>query len=345
MKQNLANSENMDKLIENKGYDELIKSIGSIYNKAKFNVASAVNIEMINTYWKIGKFIIEFEQDGNRKAIYGKELLIQISKDLTQRLGKGFSRSNLQYMRLLYLFYPIRQTLSGKLSWSHYVELVSIDDEMSRNFYQQECINENWTVRELKRQKNSGLFHRLALSQNKEKVLELAKQGQNINSASDLTKDPYIFEFLGIPEKSEYSEKDVETAIINNLQSFLLELGKGFAFVGRQKRITLNNKHYYIDLVFYHIKLKCYVLIDLKIGKVEYEHIGQMKLYLGYYEKEENENTDNQPIGIILSEDKDEIMVEYAMLNDNTNLIVSKYQLYLPDINELKEKVKEIIEK
>lgn len=335
----------MSKLIENKGYEELINNIGSIYDKAKTNVVSAVNIEMLNAYWKIGRFIIEFEQDGNIKAMYGKELLLQMSKDLSFRFGKGFSRSNLTYMRQFYNKYPICETVSHKLTWSHYFELLKIDDDLARNFYQKQAISENWTVRELKRQKQSGLYHRLALSQDKEGILELAKKGQIIKTANDLTRDPYVFEFLGIPEKSQYSESDIENAIISNLQSFLLELGKGFAFIGRQKRITLNNRHYYVDLVFYHAKLKCYVLIDLKIGEVEYEHIGQMKLYLGYYEKEINDETDNQPIGIILSEEKDEIMVEYAMLNDNANLIVSKYQLFLPDINELKERVKEIIDK
>ncbi len=335
----------MSKLIQNKGYEELIKNIGSIYDKAKINVISAVNIEMLNAYWEIGRFIVEFEQDGKIKATYGKELLPQMSKDLSLRFGKGFSRSNLTYMRKFYHKYPKRETVSHKLTWSHYFELLKIDDDLAREFYQKQAISENWTVRELKRQKQSGLFHRLALSQDKERILELAKEGQIVKTANDLTKDPYVFEFLGIAEKSQYTESDIENAIINNLQSFLLELGKGFAFIGRQMRITLNNRHYYVDLVFYHAKLKCYVLIDLKIGEVEYEHIGQMKLYLGYYEKEINDETDNQPIGIILSEEKDEIMVEYAMLNDNANLIVSKYQLFLPDINELKERVKEIIDK
>jgi len=335
----------MSKLIENKGYEELINNIGSIYDKAKTNVVSAVNIEMLNVYWEIGRFIVEFEQNGNIKATYGKELLLQMSKDLSLRFGKGFSRSNLTYMRQFFHKYPKRETVSHKLTWSHYFELLKIEDDLARNFYQKQAISENWTVRELKRQKHSGLFHRFALSQDKEGILELAKEGKIVKTANDLTRDPYIFEFLGIPEKSQYSESDIENAIINNLQSFLLELGKGFAFIGRQKRITLNNKHYYVDLVFYHVKLKCYVLIDLKIGEVEYEHIGQMKLYLGYYEKEINDEADNQPIGIILSEEKDEIMVEYAMLNDNASLIVSKYQLFLPDINELKERVKKIIDK
>lgn len=334
----------MSKLIENPKYEKLIKSIGSVYSNAKNNVVSAVNIEMLNAYWEIGRYIIEFEQKGKIKAEYGKELLSQMSKDLSLKFGKGFSRSNLSYMRKFYNKYKKRETVSHNLTWSHYFELLKIDDDLAREFYQNQSISENWTVRELKRQKQSGLFHRLALSQNKDKILELAKQGQIVKTEKDLTKDPYVFEFLGIPEKSDYTESDIEKAIINNLQRFLLELGKGFAFIGRQKRITLNNRHYYVDLVFYHVKLKCYVLIDLKIGEVEHEHIGQMKLYLGYYEKEINEDNDNQPIGIILSEEKDDIMVEYAMLNDKAKLIVSKYQLFLPDINELKLRVKEIME-
>jgi len=335
----------MDKLIENKDYNELIEKIGSVYNKAKNNVISAVNVEMLTAYWEIGKHTIEFEQKGKLRAEYGSELLLNISKDLKLRFGKGFSRTNLSYMRQFYIKYPKNETVSHKLTWSHYFELLKVEDDLAREFYQNQAISDNWTVRELQRQKKTGLFQRLALSQKKEKILELAKKGQIINSETDLTKDPYVFEFLGIPEKSEYSENDLEKAIINNLQTFLLELGKGFAFVGRQQRITLNNRHYYVDLVFYHTKLKCFVLIDLKIGEVEYEHIGQMKLYLGYYEKEINDANDNQPIGIILSEEKDEIMVEYSMLNDKAKLIVSKYQLYLPNLNELKSKVKEIIEK
>jgi len=335
----------MGELSKNNEYKTLIENIGVVYNKAKQNVVSAVNVEMLDAYWNIGKNIIEFEQKGKEKAEYGKQLIVNLAKDLAIKYGKGFSRSNLQYMRLLYLYYPIRQTLSGKLSWSHYIELLSINDELTREFYQNQAEIENWTVRELKRQKKTGLFHRIALSKDKGKILELSKQGQIVQSEKDLVKDPYVFEFLNLPESNLYSESDLEKAIINNLQGFLLELGKGFAFVGRQQRITLNNRHYFVDLVFYHTKLKCYVLIDLKIGKVVHENIGQMKLYLGYYEKEINDENDNKPIGIILSQEKDDIMVEYAMLNDNTKLIVSEYQLYLPEIDELKMRVKEIIDK
>lgn len=333
----------MDKLPQNQEYQKLIDSISLAFTTARQNVATAVNIQMLNAYWSIGKGIVEFEQKGEQKATYGKRLLENLSKDLNLKYGKGFSRSNLNYMRLFYVKYPKRETVSHKLGWSHYFELLKIEDDLAREFYQNQAEIENWTVRELKRQKKTALFHRLALSQDKEKVLELSKKGHFIKSEKDLIKDPYIFEFLGIPENKQYSENDVEKAIINNLQSFLLELGKGFAFIGRQQRITLNNKHYYVDLVFYHTKLKCYVLIDLKIGEVEYEHIGQMKLYLGYYEKEISDEMDNKPIGIILSEEKDDIMVEYSMLNDTSKLIVSKYQLYLPELDELKMKVKEII--
>lgn len=335
----------MNKLINNTEYKELVQNIGHVYQNAKSKVISTVNSEMLIAYWNIGKYIIEFEQGGKIKAEYGKQLLVNLSKDLSLRYGRGFSRSNLQYMRILYNCYPICQTLSGKLSWSHYIELISVDEKLARAFYEKQAIDENWTVKELQRQKKTGLFHRLAVSKDKAKILELSKKGQIIQTKKDLTKDPYVFEFLGFPENYEYTENDIEKAIINNLQKFLLELGKGFAFIGRQKRITLSNRNFYVDLVFYHTKLKCYVLIDLKIGKVEYEHIGQMKLYLGYYQKEVSDELDNKPIGIILSEEKDDIMVEYAMINDKSNLLVSKYQLYLPNIEELKMKVREIIDK
>lgn len=335
----------MSELKKNTEYDKLIEKIGNSYQLAKNRVITAVNTEMLNAYWEIGKHIIDFEQGGKLKAEYGKALLVNLSKDLTLRHGRGFSRSNLQYMRLLYQHYPICQTLSGKLSWSHYVELVSINDNLARNFYETQAIKEDWTIRELKRQMKTGLFHRLAIGKNKDEILELAKEGQIVNTEDDFIKNPHVFEFMNFPENYEYTETDIEKGIINNLQKFLLELGKGFAFVDRQQRLTLNNRHYFVDLVFYHIKLKCYVLIDIKIGKVEYEHIGQMKLYLGYYTKEINEETDKEPIGLILSEGKDDVMVEYAMLNDNSKLVVSKYQLYLPEIEQLKNKVKEIIEK
>lgn len=326
-------------------YQQLISVIGEKMAKAQKSILAAVNTQMLITYWEIGMYIVDFEQGGMEKASYGKALLERLSKDLSLRYGRGFSRSNLNYMRLLYVKYPICETLSHKLTWSHYCELLKVEDDLAREFYEKQTIIENWGIRELRRQKKTGLFHRLAIGKDKKDILELAQRGQIVESEEDLLKNPHVFEFMNFPENYQYTETDIEKAVINNLQSFLLEMGKGFAFIGRQQRITLNNRHYFVDLVFYHVKLKSYILIDLKIGEVEHEHIGQMKLYLGYYSKEINDDSDNDPIGIILSEEKDEIMVEYAMLNDTSKLIVSKYQLYLPDTNQLKRKVQEIIEK
>jgi predicted nuclease of restriction endonuclease-like (RecB) superfamily len=338
----------------------LIKQIRSLVEGARYNVARNINKEILNTYWHVGKYIVEYEQAGNLKAAYGKQLLINLSKELSLELGKGFSRSNLQNMRLFYerfkQFGQIRQTLSGKLeiekfvtklselTWSHYCELLKIDDELERSFYQQQAITENWSIRELKRHKTSALFQRLALSKDKKGILALAKKGHIIKKENDIVKDPYVLEFLNIPERQKYSEKELEQKIIDNLQEFLLELGKGFAFVGRQYRVTLNNKHFRIDLVFYHRILKCFVLIDLKISDIEHNDIGQMNMYLGYFETEINEKNDNPPIGIILSAEKDSIMVEYAMHGISNKIFVSKYQLYLPDKKTLQQKVQQILD-
>ncbi|MFY0675161.1 MAG: DUF1016 family protein [Bacteroidia bacterium] len=329
----------------NSQYSILLNSISNLLEASKKRVASTVNYEIVKAYWSVGNYIVEFEQTGNEKALYGSELLKNLSRDLSMNLGRGFSRSNLNYMRAFYIAYPNSETLSHKLTWSHFIELLKIDDANARAFYEKQCEYENWSVRELKRNKKSGLFHRIAVSKNKDEVLKLSKEGLIPNKPEDLIKNPHVFEFLGIKSNQLHRESHLEKALIENLQSFLLELGKGFAFVGRQERITLNNRHFYVDLVFYHIVLKCYVLIDLKLGSVEYENLGQMKLYLGYYEKEINLESDNQPIGIILAEEKDEIMVEYAMLHDNANVLVSKYQLYLPNIEELKKKIEEVTEK
>ncbi len=332
-------------LTKNTEYQKLLECIRDTFQSSKDKIVSVVNSGMLLTYWEIGRYIVDFEQKGNIKAEYGKQLILNLSKDLSGSYGRGFSRSNIQYMRLLYKYYPKSQTLSGELSWSHYIELISIDDKIARDFYENQAILERWSIRELKRQKKTGLFHRLAVGKNKEEILELSRKGQIVRTENDFVKNPHIFEFMNFPEDYRYTESDIEKAILSDLQNFLLEFGRGFAFVGRQQRITLNNRHFFVDLVFYHIKLKCYVLIDLKIGKVVHENIGQMKLYLGYYAKEISEETDNEPIGIILSEEKDDVMIEYAMLNDASKLIVSKYQLLLPDINELKNKVREIIDK
>ena len=255
-------------------------------------------------------------------------------------------------MRLFYIKYPKYQTsgksrksqTSGKLTWSHYSELLGVSDDMARSFYEQQGTKENWSVRELKRQIDSALFQRLALSKDKKGVLALATKGLHIANTSDLIKDPYVFEFLKIPESKRVTEAALEKKLIDNLQSFLLELGKGFSFVARQFRITLDNKHFRIDLVFYHRILKCFILIDLKTRKVKHGDIGQMNLYLNYFKEEENTEGDNEPIGTIIAADKHEYLVKYATGGLSNKIFVSKYQLYLPDRKLLEQKIKEIIE-
>jgi len=320
----------------NDNYRLLIKQISLAVSDAKKQVATTINSAMVETYWNIGKYIVEFEQGGQTKAKYGKQLLVNLSKDLTALLGKGFSKSNLFNMRLFYTRFPIFQTVSGILSWSHIIEIVNIDDELERNFYLVETTNEKWSVRKLKQQKERGLFLQLALSKNEEQILALAEKGNMVEKPEDIIKNTYTLDFLDIPEV-KHSETALENALIENLEQFLLELGKGFAFVGRQFRLTLNNMNYYADLVFYHIILKCYVVIDIKIGKVTHEDIGQMNLYLGYFAIDKNNEGDNPPIGIILAKEKDEVMVQYAMYGNNNNLFVSKYQMYLPDIEDLRK--------
>ena len=307
-----------NEIIQNNKLTSLADSIVCLIDSAKKTAAVSVSSIMVKTYWAVGKHIVEFEQNGNSKAEYGTQLLTNLAKILTLKLGKGYSRPNLNNMRKFYVMYPNLSDMSDKLTWSHICELIKIDDELERTFYLNECIQEKWDVRSLRRQMDSALYLRLASSKN-------------------------TLEFLGLPEKSVYSEKDLEDKIIDNLQSFLLELGKGFTFVKRQYPLTINNIHYHVDLVFYHRILKCFVLIDLKKNSVKHEDIGQMNMYMGYFAKEENEPDDNPPIGIILSHNKDELLVEYATYGMDSNLFVAKYELYLPNKEELKRLVDGII--
>ncbi len=317
-------------------YHGLLEAISVTYTQGQVRALQAVNVQLIQTYWRLGQHIVEFEQKGEMRAEYGKELLSQLALDLGLRHGKGFSRSNLVYMRLFYQRYPISEKLSHQLSWSHYVELLKLDDPLERNFYEKQAIAEHWSVPELKRQKAASLFLRLAASKDKAAILQLASQGKPVEKPTDILREPYVFEFLKIPEPHQISETDLETLLCDHFQPFLLELGKGFTFVGRQYRVTINNTHYRVDLVFYHRILRCFVLIDLKMGEVQHYDIGQMNLYLGYFANEENVEGDNPPIGIILSRDKDELLVKYATYNMNSQLFVQKYQLYLPDPEALR---------
>ncbi len=322
----------------------LTENIKTLLKQKRNSVNHFIQNEILLTYWEIGKLISVKETENNIDVKSSRVLILELSKILRNEIGKGFSRSNLTYMRLLFLNYPNGVTLSHQLSWSHYIELLKIEDNLERSFYEQQSTKEKWSVRELRRQKDSSLFQRLALSKNSDGILKLAKEGQTIVNKSDIIKDPYILEFLGIPEENKYSEKELESRIVDNLQQFLLELGKGFAFIGRQYRITLNNTHFYVDLVFYHRILKCFVIIDLKVGEVKHTDIGQMNMYLNYFKEEENVENDNQPIGIILVASKDDIMVKYATGGLSNNIFVSKYQLYLPDKDLLQERIKRIID-
>ncbi len=356
-------------------YSRLLDSIGLTLQRARENAVKVVNMELVKANWLIGKYIVEYEQEGKGRAEYGTQLLTTLSQDLKIKLGKGFSRSNLQLMRQFYIKYPNlqatlhelekRQTLSGKsgkrqtvsgksqkhqapasalLSWSHYAELLTISDDLARSFYEKQAVKENWSFREMKRQIDAALFQRLALSQDKKGVLALAKKGHEPSSAKDAVKDPYIFEFLQLPKNLALKEKGLEKKLIANLQHFLLELGKGFSFVARQFKITIDNEHHFIDLVFYHRILKCFILIDLKTRKVKHQDIGQMNFYLNYFKEEENTEGDHEPIGIIIAADKHNFLVRYATGGLSNKIFVSKYQLYLPDQKVLEEKVKEIIE-
>lgn len=290
---------------------------------------------MVQTYWNIGKHIVEYEQGGNEKAEYGSEVLRRLSSDLSAAYGKGFSRSNIFYMRKLYLTYAKVQTVSELLSWSHYIELLKIDDPLERSFYEKEAQAEHWGVRELKRQMKSMLFHRLALSTDRNEVLKLAQEGQIIERPEDVLKDPYVFEFTGLPQLPVYKEGDLEEALVNNLSMFFLELGKGFTYVGRQQKMVIGGRTYAVDLVFYHRILKCFVLIDLKSGEVQHEDIGQMNFYLNYYREEMNTEGDTEPIGIVMGAYQDKLVMHYALQNITNQVFVSRYQLYLPDRRQL----------
>lgn len=333
----------MNEILESKKYETLVTDIENAVANAKDSIATNINKVMVRTYWSIGRYIVEYEQAGSVKAGYGKQLLRQLSKDLTLRLGRGYSHSNLSNMRKFYNYYPTFQTVSGKLSWSNICEIIRLDDPLERGFYQKQAENEKWSVRMLQRQIKSSLFLRLAASKDKDGILALAKEGIKIQTPEDIIKDTYTLEFLNISDEHEYAESELENKIIANLQKFLLELGKGFTFVGRQYPIVISGRHYHCDLVFYHRILKCFVLIDLKITPLQHEDVGQMNTYMGYFALEENMPDDNPPIGIILSRNKDELLVEYATYGMDTNLFVSKYELYLPNRDELKILVDRII--
>lgn len=329
---------------DNQGYGQLVSDIGTLLSDARKQLAVAVNNVLVETYWHIGKHIVEYEQNGNERAEYGSGLLNRLSHDLTERYGRGFSKSNILYMRKFYMVFPKSETVSHLLSWSHYFEILKLDDPLEISFYVRECENAHWSVRELKRQRDSMLFHRLALSKDKAGVLELANKGIELQKAEDILHDPYVLEFAGLPDMIQYKEGDLEESLMQNMSRFLLELGKGFAFFGRQYRISLGGRHMYVDLVFYNVILKCFVLIDLKRGEVKHEDIGQMNLYLNYFRHEVSGEDDNEPIGIVLGTAGDRLTMQYAMEGISNQLFVSRYQLYLPSREQLEDELSRLLQ-
>ena len=325
---------------------KMIGEITNLVNEVKSKLANEINKSIVYVYWNIGKIIVSNESEYNNRLEYGKEVLKGLSDELTKYLGKGYSVSNLKYMRMFYKAYPNFNEISSNLSWSHYLELMIIEDKDKRNFYEKECVNSNWSVRELRRQLDTSLFERLLLSDgktNKEKVYELSTKGQELNKPSDVIKQPYVFEFLGIKEQKPLLEKDLEYKLIRHIEDFLLELGKGFMFVGSQQRITLNNTDYYVDMVFYNKFLKSYVLIDLKMNKLKAENLGQMNMYLNYYEQVVNSEEDGKPIGIILCAEKDKVMLEYALGGLSNNIFASTYTYYIPNKEQLICEVEKVL--
>lgn len=332
---------------EDTGLINLAEEIKSLVANSKIKLSRGINNHILITYWQIGKIIVTKEKKGKIDQTTARKLVLDLSKILTRQIGKGYSRSNIFNMRNFYLKYSDVQTLSGHLGWSHYCELLLIEDEQIRSFYEKECYNSSWSVRELKRQIESSLFERLLLSAgntNKKKVLSLSKKGHVLEKPSDIIKDPYVFEFLNFPEKKPVLEKDLEKRLIKHIEDFLLELGRGFMFVGSQQRITINNCHNYVDMVFYNKILKAYVLIDLKTTKLKPDHVGQMNSYLNYYRTEINDKGDNEPIGIVLCTAKDEIVAEYALGGITRQIFAAKYVNYIPNRDALIDEVQKVIQ-
>ncbi|MEG1141748.1 MAG: PDDEXK nuclease domain-containing protein [Clostridia bacterium] len=318
----------------------LFEDIKRLVINSRNKVYYTINVEMINLYWNIGKAIMEIQQ-GDERASYGNTVLEKLSNKLTNEFGKGFSIINLRRMRKFYSLFPIQSSVMNELSWTHYLEIIKIDKENKRDFYINECIDSKWSVRELQRQIGSLLYERLLISADNKKVLELSSKGQLLKSSKDLVKDPFVLEFLDIKENTRYLESDLEKNILEHLKEFLLELGKGFMFVGSQVRITLEEDHFYPDLVFYNRLIKCFVIIDLKIGKVTHQDIGQMQMYVNYYDREVISKDENKTVGILLSTLNNKTVVKYTLPEDNKNIFASTYKLHLPTEKELIEAVEE----
>lgn len=330
---------------------ELVERIEQLIIEAKKRTISAVNTAMVYTYYEIGRMIVDDEQQGEERAKYGKAVLKELSIRLTNKFGKGFSVENLDRMRYFYKTYSKTNSSTVltnsyfTLSWSHYLKLMRIDNPEERSFYEIEARENNWSLRELQRQFDSSLYERLQLSRDKDGIKDLAKQGQIIETPKDVIKDPYILEFLGLDELPQYSESELEQRLIDHLQTFLLELGKGFTFVGRQVRFTFDEQHFRVDLVFYNRLLRAFVLIYLKRGTLKHQDLGQMQMYVNYYDRFVKTDDENSTIGILLCTDKSDAMVEITLPQDNNQIFASKYQTYLPSKEELQKLIEDNLKK
>jgi len=317
----------------------VFSTIRLILSKAREKAYKAVNFSMVEAYWNIGRIIVE-AQGGVEKANYGQALMNNLSLELTQEFGKGFTVTNLSYMRQFFLVFQNHHSLRDELSWTHYRHLIKVENEETRQFYMNECVQSNWSTRQLERQISTFYYQRILASQNRDFVKGEIHQVEKDMAPEDIIKDPFVLEFMGLKDQMDFTEMEVEKALVDNLQEFLLELGRGFSFVARQKRITAEGDHFYIDLVFYNYILKCFVLIDLKVGKLSHQDIGQMDFYVRYFEKEVRADSDNPTIGIILSSERNETIVKYSILEESRQLFSAKYLPYLPSEEELKKELR-----
>lgn len=334
----------MEDIEVSKNYSSLIINVGQILENARKYVYRQVNSILVKTYWEIGRNIVEFEQDGQERAKYGSQLLKNLSKDLSEEHGKGFDDRNLRQMRQFFITFPKWNAVSSKLSWTQYRFIIRLDNELARKFYIIECEKNNWSARELDRQINSSLFERIALSTDKIGVLKLAEKGQLIDNPKDIFKDPLVLEFLNLKEDFSYTESQLEQKIIDNLQKFLLELGKGFTFVSRQQKIAIGDKIFYTDLIFYNRLLRCFVILELKLGELKPQDLGQLQMYVNYYDRTQKTEDENPTIGILVCSKNHKAIVEFTLPKDNNQIFTSEYKLYLPDKEELQKRLNEIIE-
>lgn len=343
---------------------DLFDSIKQLIQKAQTQIVRNVNSTMVLTYFQIGRHIVEDELQGKKRAEYAEKVMRQLSSDLTNEFGKGYSKSNLEYMRQFFKLYQDRynqiiQSTTGQskksnmiiqstigqlsdvfsLSWTHYIQLLKITDSGERNFYEIEAAKGTWSVRELQRQYNSSLYERLALSRDKAAIIELSKKGQTIERPTDALKNPLVLEFLELKDDKAYTENDLENAIIDKLEHFMMELGKGFLFEARQKRLAFEGDNFYVDLVFYNRLLRCYVLLDLKIGKLTHQDIGQMQMYVNYYDRKIKLTGENSTIGIILCKEENKTVIEFTLPKGNKSIFAREYKLYLPSKVELKKQL------